>query len=494
MTIGKVIEGGPAPVNGSEDAGSAAGKDRDEAELLASRAAFQKLTGQGAPWGGTISELAPADEPRGASEPPEFKYVNLSVYDLPRSTRFGHGEVTGQFICFPEPPTVRTLGDRAAALWNRVNSRDGDAPGRIDSAILPEGPLAREEVEPILVRLSHLTEKKDDLTFEESVEYETLRGKIEETLQAWARQEAELDHPMVAANGRVYGEIAAWLWGEKCRDTGERVGYVAGATAETLLAMLGTRTAVGPRAAGTPVRLPARLPGPPRPAPARPQRTVASGDGAGKPPPGSVVSNPGGPGKNERIPASPGNVTQALSNARNYGSIPPEHHWRYDRYLADPKYPNKSGPDDWWVSAQRMWANAERGNEFERQAYEALHLPLGPGSKYTIPGTPSDPTKRIPDFGPKFGVMDAKNWIEIDAGPSDSQIRRFAEYAAQHGRPFSLIISPRTQTIYAPVLDLIRKTGGKVSEFDPAAGAFTSIPLPPSGPWKRPRGGLWGGN
>src|SRR5690606_16688397 len=88
-----------------------------------------------------------------------------------------------------------------------------------------------------------------------------------------------------------------------------------------------------------------------------------------------------------------------------YGSIPEEHHFRYDRYLKNFDKENPLGPDEWYKKAQQMWANNSGGNEFERAAREFMGAPLGKGSKpVSIEGF-------VPDLpvGKEFGVTDIKN-------------------------------------------------------------------------------------
>ncbi|MFX7957278.1 hypothetical protein ABTK56_19980, partial [Acinetobacter baumannii] len=64
----------------------------------------------------------------------------------------------------------------------------------------------------------------------------------------------------------------------------------------------------------------------------------------------------------------------------DYGSIPLEHQWRYDRYL-DGASKNKLGPDAWYKKAQQAWSNNESGNGFEQEVRQNLGAPLGRGSK-----------------------------------------------------------------------------------------------------------------
>lgn len=170
--------------------------------------------------------------------------------------------------------------------------------------------------------------------------------------------------------------------------------------------------------------------------------------------------------------------TRAAAPVREYGSIPPEHHWRYDRYLDGPSA-NKLAPREWLAAAERVWANNAGGNVFEQTVRAELGAPLGAGSKPTaIQGY-------VPDLpvGPAYGVTDIKNHIDLS---NSDQLRAFYQHAIDNDLPLNFIIGPRTQSISEPLLDNIRKTGGSVMFYDPATRLFTTIDIGPSGPWTRP--------
>ncbi|KVZ48062.1 RHS repeat-associated core domain-containing protein [Burkholderia ubonensis] len=169
---------------------------------------------------------------------------------------------------------------------------------------------------------------------------------------------------------------------------------------------------------------------------------------------------------------------RTADNVRDYGSIPPEDHWRYDRYLEKTTAKQPMGPDEWNTVKERAWANRSRGNKFEREVRADMGGPLGRGSK------PVWTYGRLPDLpvGDDYGVTDVKDWLHID---NDDQLRAFHQYAAEHKLPFGLIISPRTQTMSGPLLDNIRSTGGVVLEYNPATGDYTPIDIGESGRWER---------
>jgi hypothetical protein len=167
------------------------------------------------------------------------------------------------------------------------------------------------------------------------------------------------------------------------------------------------------------------------------------------------------------------------ATAIDYGNIPAEHQWRYDRYLEGPSSKAKLGPNEWYAAAQRIWANNKGGNSFEQQVRTELGAPLGRGSKpVSIDGF-------VPDLpvGSEYGVTDVKNVGYLHDTP---QLKAFAQYAKDNELPFNLIVGPRTQGISGPVLDNIRATNGTVTEYDPAPHQFSGIDIGQSGNWKRP--------
>ena len=84
--------------------------------------------------------------------------------------------------------------------------------------------------------------------------------------------------------------------------------------------------------------------------------------------------------------------------------------------------------------------------------------------------------------GPRFGVTDVKNWVNLN---NSDQLQSFYEYAKNNDMPFNVIVSPRTESISAPLLDNIRATGGSVIQYDPATNELTPIDIGKSGPWTR---------
>lgn len=61
----------------------------------------------------------------------------------------------------------------------------------------------------------------------------------------------------------------------------------------------------------------------------------------------------------------------------------------------------------------------------------------------------------------------------------------FSDYAVDNNLPFSIVISPRTETVSDPLLENIRKSGGELMEFDEVTQEFSFIDISKKGPWKR---------
>jgi hypothetical protein len=131
---------------------------------------------------------------------------------------------------------------------------------------------------------------------------------------------------------------------------------------------------------------------------------------------------------------------------------------------------------------------------------EALGAPVGKGSK------PLKTGEARPDLpvGDEFdvplqsgntarlkGVSDFKDVGEIYNSPDKYGKRQLTEMfndAISRGEPFNLIVSPRTRYITPEVADFIRKSKGKLLEFDPATMTFRSLPIgdQSGAAWRRP--------
>lgn len=168
----------------------------------------------------------------------------------------------------------------------------------------------------------------------------------------------------------------------------------------------------------------------------------------------------------------------ANSGRVGYGSIPEEHHWRYDRYLNESSSANPKGPDAWYKKAQTVWENNLSGNSFEKNVRESLHVPIGKGSK------PISINGYVPDLpvGGKFGVTDVKNVQDLSNSP---QLKAFYNYAVDNEMKFNLIVGPKTRSISEPLLDNIRNTNGTVRIFDPATEKLLPVDIGTSGHWRR---------
>ena len=159
-----------------------------------------------------------------------------------------------------------------------------------------------------------------------------------------------------------------------------------------------------------------------------------------------------------------------LGKAVDFGNIPPQHHARYERYLAQAEAKGKTplAPDDWFKKAEQAWANNAAGNSFEASVRKELDLPVGPGSKpVAIDGY-------LPDFpvGKEWGVTDVKNVKDVTSSP---QLDAFYKYAKENGLPFNIVIGPNTQSVSAPLIDKILETGGKILKMEDGVPVSVSI-------------------
>jgi len=137
------------------------------------------------------------------------------------------------------------------------------------------------------------------------------------------------------------------------------------------------------------------------------------------------------------------------------------------------------------VRALQGAVNNVGGNLFQEDAQASLGLLKGNETVYPT-STPRGPVNVQPDLpvGKLYGVTDVKDVVNITA---TDQLRGFGALAKQSDPPlpFSLIISPRTQSISGSVLDQIRRSNGIVAQFDSSTNTWTQITLPGSGGWRR---------
>ncbi|MEM9102647.1 MAG: putative toxin [Pseudomonadota bacterium] len=168
--------------------------------------------------------------------------------------------------------------------------------------------------------------------------------------------------------------------------------------------------------------------------------------------------------------------------SKKYGSLSGDNRKRYDRYIKNKKTKTPLlTPDEWYEKAKVIWHNRKGGNAFEKAVLENL---LVSGGKSKITNALGHLPDRIPDLpiGVPYGVTDVKDVIELN---KTDQLLVFSEFAYDNGLPFNIIISPRTQHIAAPVLDMIRATGGFLIEVDLGKQTLHALDIGESGWWKR---------
>ena len=80
----------------------------------------------------------------------------------------------------------------------------------------------------------------------------------------------------------------------------------------------------------------------------------------------------------------------------------------------------------------------------------------------------------IPDLpiGNRYGVTDIKDVVSLS---KTAQLRTQIDAAATANRPFSLIISPRTQTVSMPLQRSVRASGGQIFQYDLLTGKFSNV-------------------
>ena len=70
------------------------------------------------------------------------------------------------------------------------------------------------------------------------------------------------------------------------------------------------------------------------------------------------------------------------------------------------------------------------------------------------------------------GMLEAKDVLKLSRTRQlDGQIA----LAIEHGQPFNLVVSPRTQSVSGPLRSAVEDTGGMVYVYNPATGALTEF-------------------
>lgn len=115
--------------------------------------------------------------------------------------------------------------------------------------------------------------------------------------------------------------------------------------------------------------------------------------------------------------------------------------------------------------------NAARGRAFEKAALDALGA-----AKNTSKVTAPRGVKTIPDLPVSglFGVTDIKDIKKLSF---TKQLRAQAAIARKEGVPLNLIASPMTESISKPLLDRIKRLGGRIFIFDSNTGLFRNAVL-----------------
>ncbi|WP_330208192.1 putative toxin [Pseudomonas sp. Z13] len=124
--------------------------------------------------------------------------------------------------------------------------------------------------------------------------------------------------------------------------------------------------------------------------------------------------------------------------------------------------------------------NRQNGSAFEKQVVDAFgHVG---GVKNTTPVTVQLPNgvqvTTIPDMWGRSvgGLLEVKNVKNLSMS---DQLRAQLQLAEMTGQPFNLVVSPRTESISAPLQQRIdavtSKVGGGIYRFDPSTGLFSKF-------------------
>ncbi|NJK32418.1 MAG: hypothetical protein HC927_08410, partial [Deltaproteobacteria bacterium] len=117
----------------------------------------------------------------------------------------------------------------------------------------------------------------------------------------------------------------------------------------------------------------------------------------------------------------------------------------------------------------RLRTNFSVGQAFEKAALSRLGLLK---NTTTIEGFTRGGHlgRAIPDAITDAGVYEFKNRLFIS---HTRQLQIQINYAISSGKPFNLVVSPRTQYVSAPLKEAIKDTGGTVMVFDSSTGVLS---------------------
>jgi hypothetical protein len=77
-------------------------------------------------------------------------------------------------------------------------------------------------------------------------------------------------------------------------------------------------------------------------------------------------------------------------------------------------------------------------------------------------------------------VTDIKNVQEITNSTNKygvKQLESFFDRAKAENLPFNLIISPNTKSISQTVVNMVKETNGRIFQFDPSIGKWSTIDI-----------------
>jgi hypothetical protein len=163
-------------------------------------------------------------------------------------------------------------------------------------------------------------------------------------------------------------------------------------------------------------------------------------------------------------------ATTAVAGAKNLGKVLSE---IYSVVFASSSTSgagnNPSGSSSGSTSPQRQ--SKLDGDDFEKAVSEALREPLN--TQKVTGNVRGKPRNTEPDLNSlKTGIVDIKN---VENLSFTKQLQAQADYARNVGKPFSLIVGPKTKAISEPLQTTVRNGGGVIVRFDPVARKFSKV-------------------
>jgi len=115
--------------------------------------------------------------------------------------------------------------------------------------------------------------------------------------------------------------------------------------------------------------------------------------------------------------------------------------------------------------------NTIKGNLFEKMVRAELGILNAGKNGFTSLTNRKTAIADLP-LDHRFGVTDIKNVRYLT---NSGQLKTLADAAQTAKMPFNLIVSPNAQRISAKLYEKIRFTGGKIHQYNPMTGTFSTL-------------------